>query len=142
MKITRRFLKFFGGNWGKPNKVEKKVNLPDPVFPEGVRSIPSKKHKKKKIRKIYGGYLCPFCDHELPLDEERIKQEEIKRSGRSLWFWKDSYRVTTCPNCGCYEVTECPACKSKTWFNPKKRTYKHNHIHSSCGFFGQKKEMP
>lgn len=139
MKITRRIQKFFGGNWGKPDKKEKDINLPNPIFPEEP-IIRSKKKRKNKKPYISPYNHCPFCNTELPLDEKRIAEEKEKLKNRPLLsIWEEMYRIETCPSCKSFKVPICPACKRETWFNPVTRIYKHQSF-LNCGFEGVKKE--
>jgi hypothetical protein len=123
MKITRRILKFFGGNWGKPNKVEKKVKLPNPLFKEKVKAKTKKKRIGPKKDVLLSFTACPFCKKELKF----LNKEED--------HWLLGKRQTWCNECGASWVPECPACKLPTWLS-KEGIYKHN-FHG-CGFTGKK----
>lgn len=122
------------GNWGHPNKFEKKnTKISNPLIPERVKYRSSKKYKKKKDRKPWDWVVCPFCKAELPkLSEEEIKK--LEKGKFSVYFFPP--RVKVCPSCGAKEVEDCPCCHRETWID-KEFTYKHQHNVYSCGFVGK-----
>lgn len=139
MLITNRILQKLAGNWGHPSKDEKHIRVTKDVFPEEPKYTKAKKKKKIKKEFVFSWLICPFCGEKLPLDQKKIESEKERLKDRPLvGIWEDMYPVDTCPYCKSYEVSECPACKRKTWFNPKTRIYKHQRM--SCGFEGIKKE--
>jgi hypothetical protein len=79
------------------------------------------KYKKETPKKVISYTACPFCGEELqeiPVPKCHFhKHEDI------------------CRKCGAYEVTECPACKHKTWY--REGIFKHKMW--GCGFSGRKK---
>jgi DNA-directed RNA polymerase subunit RPC12/RpoP len=123
------------GNWGKPDKVEKKAELKEDFFQEEPRTKSVAKKKKNKKPYVSPWKLCPFCKSELPLDTK--KMEEDKKKGKWVADWLSEYRVKDCPTCGAYEVAKCPACSHKTWYDYVTKIYKHQWI--GCGFIGQLK---
>jgi hypothetical protein len=132
--ISRRMLKASAGNYGKPDKVEKKAKLKEDFFQEEPRTKAVAKKKKDRKPYVYPGKLCPFCKTELPLDTKRM--EEDKQKGKWVVEWMSEYRVKECPVCGAYEVPKkCPACKRNTWYEPTARVYRHQWL--GCGFIGQ-----
>ena len=138
MLISRRMLKASAGNWGKPNKVEKKKELKESLIQEEPHTKAHRRKKKDKKPYILPFTQCPFCEKELPIDKKRVEEENKKLKNRGLAVLDWMYVVTTCPSCKSYEVTYCPACKRKTWFNPTTRMYKHQKM--GCGFIGGRKE--
>lgn len=126
------------GNWGHPSKFEKQHTNVKIQTDDDLVHIPAKRKKRKVKREyIHSGFCCPFCYNELPKDEKRIQEETERLKGTRYAVMDLFIRVDTCPICDAYEVNECPACKSKTWFNPKTRIYKHKSL--NCGFIGIKK---
>lgn len=131
MLLNNKFKQWLGGNWGKPVKHEHNLHLDSVLEDKDEVKYKSKKKKTKK-QYIYDGDVCPFCQTELPIDEVKLKEE----TKHGVWRVFEP-RVTTCPNCQSHGVSECPACKRKTWFNPATRIYKHQS--KWCGFEGTSK---
>ncbi len=134
--ITKRMLKFSGGNWGKPDKVEKKAKLKKELFEEKSKIRTVKKRNKNKKPYISPYKLCPFCKNELLVDVVKIEKE--RKESKFVVDWMSEYRIKECSNCGSYEVTKkCPACGNDVWFNPITKIYMHQV--SGCGFIGKLK---
>ena len=138
MLINNKEKQFAGGNWSSNKWTKEHTEVKQQ--PE-LDVVPYKKPKKGKKNKkktpyVYKGHICPFCLKELPDDTEAMKNDPVHK-----WRWNIFHKkVTTCPHCGAYEVTECPACKRETWYCPRNRWYKHIGW-GMCGFEGKKKEL-
>jgi len=134
IKITKRMQKGATGNWGHPNKFEKQHTNVKLALEDTIIHIPAK--RKRHIKRKYSFFrdICPFCKTELPIDEK----EEEKQRREGVFFRLFRVRVKICPNCGAFEVLECPSCKRKTWLDIKTHIYKHQG--NECGFIGKKKD--
>jgi len=117
MRINKKIMKWAAGNWGKPNKSEKK-GTEIPEFPE------VSKHKSKKKRKRKPWSVCIFCGNELP------KVHEGLHVGLRLFSFGYSKK---CHKCGAREVHSCPNCDRLTWFLNGK--VKHDGCYG-CGYEG------
>jgi len=136
MNINNKIKQFFGGNWGKPNKVEQKRSISKDF---GNEKPKYKKKKKKKIKKEWIWEACPFCGKELRIESESIQDRE--------WVGyktKDECECGACKSvkrkdgCGCPLCNGCPCCGRETWY--KDEIYKHSgNIH--CGFEGKKRNV-
>lgn len=125
--ITNRLKKAKAGNWGHPNNCEKGKSAR--LVPDDS-DTPSNRHKKKKKARVNNRchyWDCPFCGEPLLEKEEEVKGLHLL----IRWQYEDK-----CRKCGAYEVSECPACKHRTWY--KDGIYKH--AKWGCGFKGKRLE--
>ncbi len=129
--INNKIKQFIKGNWGKPEHSEQGLKLKDFDLREHIFK---RKKKRAKREYIYKGFCCPFCNVELPLDEELIARKKKECEGKLYTIMEDMYRLTICPQCKAFQVDECPACKRETWC--REGWYKHQAI--GCGFEGKK----
>ncbi len=133
--ITDRVKQASAGTYGHPTKFEKqhtKIKVPEDDEP--VKPL----HKRKRrIKKLYISPFtsCPFCQNELPIDQEAI--DKARKEGKLVLEWSNEWHMKECPKCQAYEVTECPACGRKTWFDYNTKFYKHQW--HGCGFNGQER---
>jgi hypothetical protein len=121
--INNKIKQAHAGNWGKPNGVEQKVDLPEDIYLS--KPLGKGKKKKREGKKVWDYFSCPFCGKELkklPVDNDLV----------NIWAWG---RESNC-ECGCYEVENCPSCKRKTWYNPITKIFKHSKRNLGCGFEG------
>jgi hypothetical protein len=134
IRINNKMKKKAGGNCGHPSNFEKgRTALP--ALDEVPRTKAIKRKKKIKTPYVSPWEHCPFCNGKLPLDDKVIAEAKLR--GETVYTWDPGWRVKTCPSCGAYEISQCPACKGKTWYDPKTKMYKHQWKH--CGFVGTKK---
>lgn len=132
--INNKIKQSISGNWGKPNKVEQDIILPNPLFPESDEVKVKSKKKKHRKQHISVWSVCPFCYEELEKDENEAKKPELE--------WMDALGIfpykQNCNKCGAYKIEKCPACGMVTWYNPNTKIYKHQGKFG-CGFEGEKK---